>query len=249
MGTSSCYGTPTKGNWSSAKRALSAFGRGGRSSQSSVTSILANTARALSGGGGGRGGTGGGGLITHSARTAIAGGIGFLTTAANTGIRTALERIGITDGHDLDGTELVDRISEALVAGRFSLDQEIAVTALRETLLSILGPDADSFEECIERFMNDKGIEGFVTSFLSHYVLERVWQHIADAARERINTEAEISALYDGLEMLCRVEIEKAVNELCSYTNFGKVDWFGPQGRQVADQLVGSITTNIEGLI
>jgi len=249
MGTSACYGTPTKGNWSAAKRALSNFAGGGSASHSVLSSILANTVRALSGSGGGRSGAGGGGIVTSSARNAITRGIGFLSTASDAGIQTALQRIGITDVHDLDGTEIVDRISEALVEGRFSLDQEIAVTALRETLLSILGPDADNFEDSIKAFMNEQGVQGFIITFLNHYILERVWQHIADAARERIDAEAQISALYDGLEMLCRVEIEQVVEELSTNENINNVDWFGSQGRQIAEEIVASIAANIEGLI
>lgn len=255
MGTSASYVTPTKGNWTSAKRAISSLAQG--ADPASVASkVLSNVASSFAAGhgggdgGSGSGGTGGaGGLVSSSARSGVAQGAGFLTSALQSGTQTALQELGITDTEGLDGTEIVDRISEALVGGRFSLDQEIAIIALREALLEILGAEPESFDSALQSFISERGLRGFVERFLKQYVLERVWQHIADAARERLASESEVGALYDGLEQLCSFEVSSSVGHLASTQPFDQVDWFGSQGRNIADGIADGIERSLVELI
>jgi len=252
MGTSISYGTPTKGNWTSVKRGLTSFPQSTHRSET-IKHIVSNVAQGFTQGSHSTGGGGGsrvtGGLVGSSARNAIAGGAGFLGAVRQSGFNTALAQLGITDAAALSGVEIIDRITQALVDGRLSLDQEIANTALRETLLEILGVEQESFQQAVETFMDTSGITGFVETFLARYIIERIWQHIAEAARDRIGTEAEIGALYSGIESLCRVTVNQKIAAMSETRGFANIDWFGGDGRSMANQIADDIQGDIEGML
>jgi len=249
MGTSSAHGTPTGGNWSDAKADLRDFATS--RSTDAAASALANAVQGLqqAPAGRGRGGMGGGGgtrnVITGRGRSALGGGAAFLVDAARTSVQEALERFGILDIEGRDAPEVVDALSAAIVGGRTDLDEQIAVNALRDALLEALGCDVTDFDEALRGYLDQVGIEGFIISFLTKCVVERIWMFLGDGARERIGSEADMQALFDGFAMLCEARVASAVADATSDAAFGSVDWFGPEGVQIIDAVCDELIASL----
>jgi hypothetical protein len=203
---------------------------------------MSGTAQALSGQ---REGTGASGFITGAARQGVSKGAYFLESVNAETLLTALEALGITEAANLEGVELLDRISEAIIGGRLTFDQEIATTALRNTLMEILRYSPEDFETAVRLFLENEGLQGFVEAFLAKYVFETIWGYLEDAARERILRETNIESLMNALEHLCSYEVETVVQE----SNFENVDWLGPEGQSLADRISRRISTDLANLV
>jgi len=251
VGTSSAHETPTTGNWSDAKKSLNEFAATG--SAVSQASALAHAVQALhqvpggtGGGGGGAGGGGGGGprsVIPSRGRSALSGGLGFLADATRANVREALQRFGIRDIEGRDGAEVINALSAAIVGGQVELDEQLAVNALRDTLLDALGYEVNDFDASLREYMASVGLEGFVLRFLTKYVTERIWMFLGTGARERIETETEMQALFDGFAMLIDARVTNAVRDATTTVPFHAVDWFGAQGVQMIDAICDELVS------
>jgi hypothetical protein len=240
MGTSSIKPTPSGAGWSQVKREITRYSKGDVTT-TTIRSIMSRTSQALSEE---REGTGASGFISGAARQGISRGAYFLETVDGETLLTALEALGITEAANLEGAELLDRISEAIIGGRLTFDQEIATTALRNTLMEILQYSPEDFESAVRLFLEQEGLPGFIEAFLTKYVFETIWGYLEDAARERILREPNIESLVNALEHLCAYEVETVVQE----SNFETVDWLGQEGLSLVDGIGRRISTDLASL-
>lgn len=183
-----------------------------------------------------------GGFISSSAGNAISRGAGFLRTVQESDFQTALEQIGLKRENFNDLMEVVDILSEAIIGGRLSLDQEIANLALNQTFIEIMESDPEGQEKSINQYMESQGIQGFIETFLSKYSFEKIWLNISGAIHEKMDTGNDIEAFYDSLEKFCSSEVKTVVNELSNQKELEKVDWFGKEGEQITEGLIQSLT-------
>lgn len=240
MGTSSIKPTPSGAGWSQVKREITRYSSGDVS-EATVKSIVSRTAQAISEQ---RDGTGALGFVTGAARLGVSKGSYFLESVKADNLLTALELLGITEAANLVGVELLDRISEAIIGGRLTFDQEIATTALRNTMMDILRYNPEDFEIATRLFLENEGLAGFIEAFLTKYVFETIWGFLEDATRERILRETSIESFVNALEHLCSYEVETVVQE----SNFEAVDWLGPEGQSLADSISRRISTDLANL-
>lgn len=252
MGTSASIGTPTGGNWTNAKRELNRVASG-NGDNLSVNSIVSNTFRGISshrrGSGGGGGGSTGGGAISDSVIRSAAQGIGFLRDAHQSGFSTAITSLGIVNFEELDSSELISLLLNAIVESDFKLDDDIAFNALYELFQEILGEDKDEFDTRLTEYWNDSNEEDFIKSFMKKYCEDLVLHNLTDAVIERVDNNDDTDALYNMIEISVGSEVDSAVDEITEDRAFSEFDWLGSEGLELMNKIAEGITEMIEGII
>lgn len=250
MGTSRSLSTPSGGPWTGVKQDISSH-LGGNSSitpariVAGTVSAVGTLAVPLVAGGGGRGG-GGGGSGATAARGIVSGAAsalgGFGADVHSRGFGAALEGLGLGELRGRPAAEVVARISEHLAAGTEGVAGELLVAALSEALFEAARLEGDTsyeaLEASLERFLAREGVEGLVALFLERYVFDRVWVLIESHTELRSDTSTKSDGLLAGVEAACVATVREVIDGLRADGRFEGLDWFGADGRRIADGLI-----------
>lgn len=251
MGTSKSFSTPSGGKWSDLKKDVTGFLGG--NSDITPAQIVSGTVAAAGGlavplvsrppGSGGAGGGGGGAGSARRVLTGAASALGsFGATVRGEGLGQALARLGLAELRDRPAVEVVARVAEHLAADAEGLAADVLTAAFREALLEAARLEGDTSYEALETslqaFLEREGVEGLVALFLERYVFERVWVLIESHAQLRSDSDARSNGLLAGVEGACSATVRGLIEDFQTDGRLEQVDWFGGEGRRLADALV-----------
>jgi len=267
MGTSKSYPTPSGGGWTHLKNDITDKLSGNQSI--SADQIIGGTVRALgglgappgaggsasgsfSGEGGGRisGGSTKGGRRSVSGAAAVFGGFG--SVVRDKGLDAALGKLGLDELKGKPAAEVISRIAEHLCEGEDTLQHEVLVDALKNALLEAAALEEKEehvdLETALQGFLEQNGVEGLVETFLSNYVFDRVWFSVENHSQLKADTATSFEALGIAIAQPCRGHVEDLLKETKDAGRFEKIDWFGKNGIQLADDLVAELESRLRDL-
>jgi len=266
MGTSASFRTPSGGDWTAAKNAVTdAVGAG---SSASAATIVARTLRALggvdgsttsrgttgAGGGGTRGGTGGGGGgagggRARTAARAVAGVGSFGAGVRDAGLANALDAIGLSALRDKPAAEVISCVAERIAESGDGLLYDVLYGAFVQAIYDAaeLMPDAsfDDLESALQTYLSANGPEGLASLFLSHYLFSRVWTSIEKHVTGRADSNGEHEALLRTVHEWCRDQVAAVFEDARIAGRIERVNWFGDEGRQLAERIVRDFETRL----
>lgn len=266
MGTSASFPTPSGGDWTAAKQAVTKAVKKPQAPATAAAAVVAATLRALGGlqtpgratssgsdnagqrprGGTGRGGrgagaAGGGPGRTRTASRAVAGIGGFGAAVRDEGLAGALKKFGLAELQGKPAAEVVSRVAEHLAEEVEGLQHDNAYAALLQAIYdSVQLTEGATFEELaagLEGFLAKNGPEGLASLFLAQYLFGRVWTAVENHASSRTRTNGEHEALLRSVLGWCREQIRGLFEDYRNSNRFDKVDWFGEGGLRLADEL------------
>lgn len=261
MGTSRSIGTPTGGGWSTVRGDVTANFTGSRdvSPGQIVSGVIAaagglgfaphvdrTTGQAGGGGGGGASGHAGrrAGSIMRTGR-AIAGLGGFAGLVQSQGLEAALGRLNLSELVGKPAIEVVARVAEELGKHADGVDGEVLRNSLQAAIIEASGLeealDYQDLETGLQNFLNENGVAGLIELFLGRYVFEAVWAAIESHAADRSPDDAQLEALMSAVDDISRREVRSVLEEKIRDKTFDNVNWFGADGRSVADGTVKDI--------
>lgn len=260
MGTSRSIGTPSGGAWSSVRGDVTGHFTGSRDvSPGQIVSGVITAAGGLGfaphielDGGRARGGGGGtGGRAARKAGTvrrtgrAVAGLGGFAGLAQTEGLGAALDRFNLGELVGRPAVEVVARVAEELGKHADGIDGEVLRNSLQAAIIEAAGLhdalDYRDLEAGLRAFLNENGVPGLIELFLGRYVFEAVWAAIEDHAADRSPDEAQLEALMSAIDDISSREVRAVLGEKKRSNTFDNVNWFGRQGRSIAEATVKDI--------
>lgn len=262
MGTSASFPTPTGGDWTPAKQAVTtALNQG---AAASPAPLVAATMRAVgglhglaggsvgrSGSGASRGGGGGsgGGATRRTASRAVAGVGGFGAAVRDEGLAKALSNVGLAELHGKSAAEVISRVAEHIAEGTEGLLYETVYGAFVQALYDAAAlTDNSSFENleaALQTFLKERGPEGLAELFLTHYVFGRVWTAIENHAASRANSNGEHEALLRSVHGWSRDQVRDLFEEYRSAGRFENANWFGNDGLKLADAICDAFVSRL----
>jgi hypothetical protein len=238
MGTSKGMETPTGGGWTAVKRSIPRSLGGSSFSADGLIGGVVNSVGGLgSGGGGGRGGASVGGTVSGLG--------GFGASVRDGGLDAAIERLGLDELRGKPAIEVVATIAEHLAEHADGPHHDLLETALRDAILECAAIEADGTYEdldtSLQSFLSNQGVEGLVESFLSHFVFDRIWSWIEQHATQKMDLNGDTLAMAAAVKESCRGHVEQLMDDVRDEGRFGKTDWFGNEGKQLAEGIVGTL--------
>ena len=220
MGTSSTTPGPKGPAWKTAKTAATNLARGRPGA--TPRKVVRRTAQALGGGASGASAAWSPGATRTAQRLA-----GLLGGAVETGVIEAARRLGIGE---LQGRATGDAIMEILdwvAAGPVDLDEQEARRAV-EAVLSEFVRDGIDLDDPLDTDTALDLFQRFVVQYLTRTIIAPLSARLTDAAPASSSrqNEQDISRL---VEALVKIDI--------SPQQFSQIDWLGPQGAEVFEQL------------
>ncbi len=256
MGTSASFPTPSGGDWTPAKQAVSNAVGQGQPSPAKAARIVARTLRAVGGLQAGASGNarratiaragGGGGGAARGGRTRSTSGIlsslgGFGASLRDGGLGQALDSLGLSGLRGQSAAEVVSRVAEHLANGVDGLIYETAYAALIQALYDAAQlADQGSFEALdtgLQAYLNQHGPEGLAALFLEQFVFARVWTAVENHASSHARSNGEHEALLRSVANWCREQVQALFDEHRANGRFEQVDWFGRRGLTLANSI------------
>ena len=220
MGTSSSTAGPKSPEWTTAKTAATNLARG--RAGATPRKVVRRTAQALGGGASAAGAAWSPGATRTAQRLG-----GLLGGAVGTGVIEAARRLGIGE---LEGRATGDAIMEILdwvAASVVDLDEQAARRAVEAVLSELVQDDIDldnplDLDTAIDLFHR------FVVQYLTRTIITPLSARLTDnaSASQSRQNEQEIARL---VEALVKIDI--------SPQRFSQIDWLGPEGAEVFEQL------------
>lgn len=238
MGTQEGMNTPTGGNWTAVKRSIPrSLGGTSTFSPGGLIGGITNSAGGLGSGGSGGGGASVGGAIS---------GLGsFAATVASEGLAAALARLGLEELRGKSATEVVAAIAAHLAEHADGPHHDLLETALRDAIFECAAVEADgtydNLENSLQSFLGNQGVEGLVESFLSIFVFDRLWSWIEKHAAEKVDLTGDTLAMASSVKYACREHVQQLMNDVKQEGHFEKVDWFGAEGKGLAESIVTTL--------
>lgn len=253
MGTSKSASTPSGGGWSAVKTAITSHFSGHRAM--SPKQLARDVVESGGGFGVGRGGSGGGGSgggMAGGAGGAVAGLGGFGGEIAESGLDEGLRKLGLDSLIGKSAVEVVAAIAHHLAEKVDGVDGEILRNALTDAILeaATLADDAEyeSLADGLQTFIAESGVEGLVEVFLCHYVFDVIWVNIEGYVQSRSNDEASFEAFMSAIEGVCHAEVRTAIQDTREQGKFGKLDWFGNDGRRIGREVIADLESRFRNL-
>ncbi len=263
MGTSKSFPTPSGGAWSPLKNDISDMLGGNRNIQ--PDRIIGGTIRAAglapaSLGGGERrgrsGGAGGGGGGQRSGRASVgraaAGLAGFGAAVQAGGLDAGLHVLGLEELHGKPAAEIIARISDHLAEGVEDLQGELLRTALREAMFeaAALGgdPGLRDMGTALQNYLDQTGPEGLAELFLSHFVFDRIWLVVESHVDQKADGNSSASAMAMAVQNACRSHVRSHMDDARNTEMFNKLNWFGPDGIRIGQQIVATLESRLAAL-
>ncbi|MCD4727383.1 MAG: hypothetical protein K8R46_06970 [Pirellulales bacterium] len=243
MGTQEGMKTPTGGGWTAVKRSIHrSFGGTSTFNADGVIGGVTTSAGGLGAGGSGGGGGGGG---AASVGGAVSGLGGFGATIASEGLSAAIDRLGLAELRGKPPIEVVAAIAAHLAEHADGPHHDLLETALRDAILECAAIQADgtydNLEVSLQSFLSDQGVEGLIESFLSIFVFDRLWSWIEQHATEKVDLMGDTLAMASAVKEACRNHVQQLMGEVRDEGHFEQVDWFGIQGKQLAESIVETL--------
>jgi hypothetical protein len=252
MGTSSSYGTPSGGEWSSVKRQITATLGGGNTS-ATPAGIVGGTTSAS---GGLSFASSGGGAAAGAGRSRIAGTIsgvgGFGAAVRDGGLDAVLGSLGLETLRGRTAAEIVSAVSEYLAGDAEGLDREFLQTALSDALLEAasLGNEFgyEDFAVGLEQYFATEGPEGLVGLFLEHFVFDTLWGRIEQHAVDKSPDEASLESLMTAIQGECVAQVREEMEAARNDGSFARVDWLGRAGQELGMRIVVALEARLSAL-
>ena len=278
MGTSKSFTTPSGGGWTPVKKlvtnqisgvaepgvASAIIGgtlraAGGLQMPSISNRRVSAPSRRVSGNSGSGGavgsgdGSGGGGHAAGgSLPKSLASVVGFGSAVRTDGLAAGLGRLGLSDLKGKQPAELVAVIANRISQDADALHAELLRDSLTDALLNIAAIEGDGsyseLEKSLQTFLAREGVEGLVEAFLSQYVFERVWMLIENHASLKGDSTTKTDGLEAAVEGACRANVRDHMQSLADREKFEKIDWFGTEGREVAESIVAGLEDRLTNL-
>ncbi len=235
--------TPTGGGWTAVKRSVPrSFGGTSTFNADAVIGGVIGSADGL--GDGGSGG-GGGGSSAASVSGAVSGLSGFGATVAAEGLSAAVDRLGLAELRGKPPIEVVAAIAAHLAMHAEGPHHDLLETALRDAILECAAIEADgtydNLDVSLQSFLSNLGVEGLIESFLSIFVFDRLWSWIEKHAAEKVDLMGDTLAMASAVKESCRNHVQQLMSEVRDEGHFEQVDWFGIQGKQLAESIVETL--------
>lgn len=241
MGTSKGMETPAGGGWIAVKRGIPRTLSG--TSSFSADDLVGGVVSSVGGLGAGGGGGGGGGGASLGGSVAGLGGFG--AAVGSGGLDAAIERLGLDDLRGKSPIEVIAAVAEHLAEHADGPHHDLLETALRDAILECAAMEADgSYEDLdasIQSFLSTKGVEGLVEAFLCNFVFDRVWSWVEQHATQKAELAGDSLAMASAVKEACRGHIEHLMSDLRDEGRFDQTDWFGPEGKQLAEGIVETL--------
>jgi hypothetical protein len=199
------------------------------------------------GGGRARGGSGGGGAAGGASLGGAAVGLGGFgaTVAGSGGLDAALNNLGLTNLRGRSAIEVISLVAERLSQEADGVLGELLANALRESLLeaAALVDDASyaDLEASLAAYLQQNGVEGLLELFLTRYVTDSVWAILESHAELTGAGESALDGMALAVENACQAHVHEAMDRERHAGSFDSVDWFGTEGRAIADQIIATI--------
>lgn len=249
MGTSRGYDAPTEGSWPSLKREVTRLAAPGGNTPRARWRTLAHFAAASLGGQGGSGssgtsgggGGGGGGGSARLARTGARVGArlgAFADLVGRRGLAEALRSFGLEDLIDRPAAEVLDGLIDALVGPPETRDDALALQALEDMRRALFAGarTADDIEALLHAAMGRAEISGLIREYYGYYLYEAFVSDFYERLLRR-SGEAATRQTLDS--------VQRTITEALAYHLGGSsptdIDWSGPEGRRLCDQILGEV--------
>jgi hypothetical protein len=233
--------TPSGGGWTAVKRniprsfeGISTFNANG------IVGGVINSADGL--GAGGSIGRGGGGVSVGGGVSGIS---GFGTAIQSGGLDAAINRLGLDELRGKPAIEVVAVIAEHLAEHVDGPHHDLLETALRDAILECAAIESDGtyedLDESLQSFISNQGVEGLVESFLSNFVFDRIWSWVEQHAVKKVDLMDDTHAMATAVKEACRGHVQQLMDDVRDEGLFERVDWFGKEGQQLAENIVGTL--------
>lgn len=248
MGTSRGYDAPTEGSWPSLKREVTRLAAPGGNTPRARWRTLAHFASASLGsqggsgaGGANGGGGGGGGGSARLARTGVRVGArlgAFADLVGRRGLAEALWTFGLEDLIDRPAADVLDGLIDALVGSPETRDDALALQALEDMRRALFADahTADDIEALLHAAMGRTEISGLIREYYGYYLYEAFVSDFYERLLRRYGEAATRQTLDS---------VQRTITEALTYHLGGSsptdIDWSGPEGRHLCDQILGDV--------
>jgi hypothetical protein len=165
------------------------------------------------------------------------------------GLDAGLEVLGLVELRGRPAAEVIARISEHLAEGAEGLQADLLRTALQDTILEAAAIEGESgyqnLGDALEAFLNREGVDGFVASFLTHFVFDRVWAYIQSHVERRSEGASAATAMESAVERCCRGHVENLIDDLKDAGRFDDLDWFGSAGVAFGQEIASNLESRL----
>lgn len=246
MGTSKGYSAPTGGEWTKLKRDVSRFSRDAElgvptpaQPDPRIGNLLAQLISALGGAASiahaASSGGSSGAIGAAAARTGA--GLGsFASSVGGAGLNEALHRIELDDLEDRPADEVVDAIVERLSDIPAGIDDAAAREALILLLAELRGEAAtlEELETAYKQAAQAYGVRGLMIRYFGYYLYVLFCERFV----ERLNRDAEGAQKAAAVTTQFREYILTAVESLLEAADLTNVDWTGPDGLRMSEEIL-----------
>lgn len=246
MGTSKGYSAPTGGEWTKLKRDVSRFSRDvelGTAGQPGprIGDFLGQLVSALGGAASiahaaTAAGSSSGAIGAAAARTGV--GLGsFASNISDAGLDEALHRIELDDLADRPADEVVDAIVERLSDVPAGIDDAAAREALILLLAELRGEAAtlEELESAYKQAAQAYGVRGLMVRYFGYYLYVLFCERFI----ERLNRDPEKAQSAAAVTTQVREYILTAVESRLQGADVANVDWTGPDGLRMSEEILG----------
>ncbi len=242
MGTSKSYGSP---KWPGVNAAVGGATNDSSKLRGAIRAFASGQQgyigrgefSASSGGGAGSGvarrGSGSGSHARSRAASSGANLAGFVSAVQHSGIDSALDQFNLADLRDRPIDEALEVLGQRLSEDGGLLDDEALNRAMAETI-DEFATDAESIED-LERVLsgNDLDLEVILQVYYSNYLSANFEQKEYAIVREKLSLE-KTEQFFTKARALIRSIVR---DELATNRDLSTIDWNGPVGRKIADQI------------
>ena len=249
MGTSKSYNMPSGGEWRPLKTAATAFSKQTTHTPAAKAKLLRNYMRAMGGaqaisGRTRTGGSGSGGGGSAIPATAAAQQIGSLFAGvAESGLEETLRTIGLEQFIGSSAADILAALLEWIAGPASALDEAAArdaVVALTEQLFAEAAT-AEDLEALIQGAVTEQGVEGVVQEFFAEY-LHTMFVRDFFETWQRKEGEDRASAMLKEVREYIRESVVQRDREV----EDRRVDWFGPEGATLCQEILEDTVTIFE---
>lgn len=206
-------------------------------------------------GGGGRGGGGGGSGRSSSSRSSVgkaASGLGgFGAAVREGGLDAGLTALGLEELSGKEPAEVIDRICDHLAEGTDPTQYDLLTDALKGAIVeaAALGEQAGfkDLDSALQSFLEQRGVEGLIESYLANYVYDRVWMAIENHVEMKTAGSSNSQSMSIAVNNACRSHVQSLIQDTKTAGRFDKVDWFGRDGARLGGEIVSDLEGRLRG--
>jgi len=230
VGTSADRASGSGGAWTPLKHAASAYAKaaacGSGGTRGTAERVLGRHVEVL-------GGPAGAAAGARAGRTGMAGLGGVLSGIGNAGLVAALVANGLGNLVGKDRFDVLEGLITLVAGDASDLESQAARDAVCDVLDDLFA-DADTWEELEATAVSTEALQEMLTTFLSHYVYNRL-----PVLAEKLARFMDPAAARDADRQV--VEMIRALVTLRMPDDPIRFDWQGPAGQRFADDAVREV--------